>query len=296
MSSIQEKKERLAKLDATRAQIADFLKWKFQNSSFKGVWFYLMLTPAVAGVSHYLREGGKEGLAIALWIGIGYVAIPFWREAAYWKKAYTEHLWQVENFVSQLPPLERMTVNSKLQEAKQESDGKLLRVVCEDAANAMFNARNNLIKELTAQHEEGRIAPTWWRQLKDDGLEYQVKRLFQDLGFHASTTPSTGDGGIDVVVDFGNDATLLVQCKGWAGKVSVATVRELAGVVSHRRRASSNHAYIGCIVAANGLTAPAEGFAKANRLIALDEYNLAELARRTSKRQAIDYLESISPR
>ena len=252
--------------------------------------------PALGGVLHYLREGGKEGLAIALWIGIGYFAIPLWRESVYWKKAYNQHLGQVEDFVNQLPPTERIAIDRKLLEAKQESNGKLLRAVCEDAANAMLNARNNLIKELTAQHEEGRIVPTWWRQLRGDGLEYQVKRLFQDLGFPASTTPSTGDGGIDVVVDFGNDATLLVQCKGWAGKVSVATVRELAGVVSNRRRMSSDHAYIGCIVAANGLTAPAEGFAKANRLIALDEYNLAELARRTSKRQAIDYLESISPR
>lgn len=296
MSSIQEKKERLAKLDATRAQVATFLKREFEEPGFKTGWYYFMLTPALTGASYFYRTEGKDGLGIALLIVIGYLIFPIWRESVNWRKAYTRHVLQVENFVNRVPGAEQATLHKRLSEAKQESNGKLLRAVCEDAASAMFNARNNLIKELTAQHEEGRILPGWWRQLKGEGLEYQVKRLFQDVGFPANTTPATADGGVDVVVDFGNGAALLVQCKGWAGKVSVATVRELAGVVSSRRRMSSNQAYIGCIVAANGLTAPAEEFAKANKLITLDEYNLAELARHTSKRQAIDYLESISPR
>ena len=95
----------------------------------------------------------------------------------------------------------------------------------------------------------------WWRSLRGVALEAALTMLLEEHGIEVRGTPASGDGGIDLIFKFQN-RSYLVQCKGWADKVGVATVREMAGVLS---RAGGDTK--GVIVAPNGFTEGAIKFA-----------------------------------
>lgn len=107
---------------------------------------------------------------------------------------------------------------------------------------------------LTAQAEWEYFSETtgegFWRSLRGTDLENAVERLFLERGWEVETTALTGDGGIDLMLRRGA-RKICVQCKGYAKPVSVAAVREIAGVCS-----ASNAEPM--LVVVNGITKPAQ--------------------------------------
>lgn len=111
----------------------------------------------------------------------------------------------------------------------------------------------------------------YWRALRGTDLEWAAARLFRDREWSASTTAATGDGGVDLVLKFGH-REFHCQCKGHAKPVSVAAVREIAGVC-----AASDA--IPMLIVVNGVTGPALEEARKLSVIVLDSTDLAAFAR-----------------
>lgn len=111
----------------------------------------------------------------------------------------------------------------------------------------------------------------YWRALRGSDLEWAVARVFREQGWEVRTTPTTGDGGIDLVLQYAN-AKFFCQCKGHAKPISVAAVREIAGVC-----VASNA--IPMLIVVNGVTGPASKAAQELSVIVWDSAQLAAFAR-----------------
>lgn len=110
----------------------------------------------------------------------------------------------------------------------------------------------------------------FWQALRGTDLEDAVARLFRERGWHVEKTALTGDGGIDLRLRRdGRD--ICVQCKGYAKPVSVAAVREIAGVCSASRAEPM-------LVVVNGITKPAQAEAGAYSVTVWDSRELARFA------------------
>lgn len=99
----------------------------------------------------------------------------------------------------------------------------------------------------------------YWSPLRGVALEVETAKFFQRLGWSVSGTPTVGDGGVDLILRK-QQATVFIQCKGLKSKVSVATVRDAAGVKARYKP----DRFI--IVAPNGFTSGSIEFAKASRI------------------------------
>lgn len=94
---------------------------------------------------------------------------------------------------------------------------------------------------------EARIA--YWLPLRGVQFELAVAGLLRKRGCLVETTKATGDGGIDLRVTL-NKKTYFCQCKGHAKPISVAPVREIAGV-SRARGAYATHQCPSCLASYN---------------------------------------------
>ena len=111
----------------------------------------------------------------------------------------------------------------------------------------------------------------FWRALRGTALEHAAARLFRDRGWQVATTATTGDGGIDLVLTF-SKGKFFCQCKGHAKPVSVAAVREIAGVC-----AASDASPM--LIVVNGITGPARKEAQNLAVAVWDSRELASFAR-----------------
>ena len=111
----------------------------------------------------------------------------------------------------------------------------------------------------------------YWQALRGTDFEYAAAMLFKRRGCNVTTTKGSGDGGIDLILYIGARA-FWCQCKGHAKPVSVAPVREIAGVCV-RGQASP------VILAVNGFTGPAIAAAGELGVACLDASDLCNLAR-----------------
>ncbi|MHB8088739.1 MAG: restriction endonuclease [Anaerolineaceae bacterium] len=74
------------------------------------------------------------------------------------------------------------------------------------------------------------------RTQKNTGLDFEnrVKKLLESMGFTATTTKATSDGGIDIVA-FNQSPMLrgkyIIQCKDWKNPVGEPVLRDLYGLV-----------------------------------------------------------------
>ena len=108
------------------------------------------------------------------------------------------------------------------------------------------------------------------------GIPFEGKclRLLQQMGFTASSTTSTNDGGIDIIAIHPQPilaGKYIIQCKDWKGKVGVVVVRELYGVVS------SENANKGILITSSTFTKEAEEFARGKPLELIDGEQLERL-------------------
>jgi restriction system protein len=62
-----------------------------------------------------------------------------------------------------------------------------------------------------------------------------VAELYRSLGHQAKRTGSTGDHGVDVVVQARNGEKWIVQCKRWRGSVGEPVIRDFYGVLHHEK-------------------------------------------------------------
>lgn len=111
----------------------------------------------------------------------------------------------------------------------------------------------------------------YWQGLRGVEFEAAVALLLKRRSCNVTTTKGSGDGGVDLVVTIGGNA-LWCQCKGHAKAVSVAPIREIAGVCSRGQARA-------VIIAANGYTRPAVEAASDLGVAHLDARDLCNLAR-----------------
>ncbi|WP_153724874.1 restriction endonuclease [Heliorestis convoluta] len=90
-------------------------------------------------------------------------------------------------------------------------------------------------------------------------FENQVLNLVRKMGFEASSTKSTADGGVDIVA-YSNQPLMkgkyIIQCKDWKAPVGEPPVRDLYGVV-HSERANK-----GILITTSTFTSSAVKFAE----------------------------------
>ncbi len=70
--------------------------------------------------------------------------------------------------------------------------------------------------------------------LKPEQFEWLVEYLYEQMGYDASVTQYSKDGGVDVIAcknGIGESEKLIIQCKRYSNKVNVKAVRELLGVL-----------------------------------------------------------------
>jgi superfamily II DNA or RNA helicase len=93
-------------------------------------------------------------------------------------------------------------------------------------------------------------------------LEIAAGKLYEAMGYKASVTPYSRDGGIDVVAnrEIGySREKIAVQCKHQANPVGVQALRDLLGVVSADPSFTK-----GVLITISGITADADQFLKSN--------------------------------
>lgn len=67
-------------------------------------------------------------------------------------------------------------------------------------------------------------------------FEKLISNLLKKMGFEVEVTPSSGDGGVDVIANYSNPifkGKYLVQCKHWNQQVGQPEIRDLYGTVMH---------------------------------------------------------------
>ncbi len=106
--------------------------------------------------------------------------------------------------------------------------------------------------------------------LSPEDFEILIQLLFEKLGFEATRTQYTADGGIDLKLQ--KDGKLeLVQCKRYKGTVSVQTIREFYGVMIDNRVSK------GYIITTGHFTLPGKRFAEGKGIHLIDGTELAEM-------------------
>lgn len=95
--------------------------------------------------------------------------------------------------------------------------------VLEAKKRVRFNGESK-IDEILSQFQK-------WKYLDGQSFEKAIARLFKKKGYSVEYTPTSNDGGIDLLLTKGLER-IGVQCKAYNKNVGVAAVRELHGVKS----------------------------------------------------------------
>jgi len=111
------------------------------------------------------------------------------------------------------------------------------------------------------------------------GIEFElhVKTLLERQGWSVATTPTTCDGGIDLLATrtegVGGDIRLYVQCKNYQSPAGVDVVRQLNGVLPASQPGSR-----GVVACPGGFSAEARSFAKDRGILLWDRHHLFQLS------------------
>lgn len=111
----------------------------------------------------------------------------------------------------------------------------------------------------------------YWQGLRGMAFENAAAALFRRRGCEVTTTKGSGDGGVDLVLNLAGKA-YWCQCKAYAKPVSVAPIREIAGVCSRGQA-------MPVLLAVNGYTKPALDTANELGVRCLDAHHLCTFAR-----------------
>lgn len=137
------------------------------------------------------------------------------------------------------------------------------------AAMSWWNSRHRAAVLSRANANPAVIDNLSWQD-----FERLIGQAYRQQGYSVEEIGGRGpDGGVDLVLKRDGVETL-VQCKQWRDRrVGVSTVRELHGVMAHRRAGG------GIVVTLEGFTSEAQGFAKECNIRLLDRGALKVLLR-----------------
>jgi Holliday junction resolvase len=121
-------------------------------------------------------------------------------------------------------------------------------------AVAMFERRKR-------EHEESRARQQaqYWRSLSGVAFERELGKLFSIMGYAVSHTPSTADGGVDLLLRKDGNLTV-VQCKAHNKPISISVARELFASMMDFK---ADDAIIACF---EGVTKPVADYIKTKRI------------------------------
>lgn len=120
-----------------------------------------------------------------------------------------------------------------------------------------------------------RQSADFWLSLGGIEFEQEVGNLYKAMGYQVQFTPTTGDGGVDLILRHGIDV-IVVQCKAHASKVGIATARELVASMSDFNANSA------ILVAASGVTKPTRDYCAKRGIQILDAMDLAKAQRQVN--------------
>ena len=118
------------------------------------------------------------------------------------------------------------------------------KIVNADLARKISAYKNDLKQY---EEERKRKAIDFWQSLSGYQFETEVAKLYEKLGYAATVTKASCDGGVDIILKKDNEH-IAVQCKHHQNPVGPNDVRALMGVV-----AAQNYEY-GIFVSLNGFT------------------------------------------
>jgi hypothetical protein len=133
--------------------------------------------------------------------------------------------------------------------------------------------KNSHDKEIADyNHRLEKRQEAYWRSLSGVAFERELEKLFSLMGYKVTLTPSTGDGGVDLLLR--KDRTLtVIQCKAHVGRIPIGVARELsASMVDFH----ADDAMIACF---DGVTGPVAEYIKTRRISVLDLNTILVLQR-----------------
>lgn len=118
---------------------------------------------------------------------------------------------------------------------------------------------------------------------KMEGIEFEqyLKAHFQKLGYHVTTTKTTGDYGADLLLKKGKEVTV-VQAKRYQSKIGIKAVQEVIGARGYY------HASRGLVVTNSYFTKNAFQLAKANQIELWDRNKLIEVMIISNEKELIE--------
>ena len=105
------------------------------------------------------------------------------------------------------------------------------------------------------------------QNLSPSAFEQLVKEVFDGLGYRATVTGRSGDEGVDLVLEKGNERSI-TQCKRYKGQVGQSVIREFYGTVVHEK------ADRGYVVTTGTFSLPAQAWAQGKNLVLVDGVDL----------------------
>jgi HJR/Mrr/RecB family endonuclease len=148
-----------------------------------------------------------------------------------------------------------------------------------ESAMSEYEAKMKIIKEESARKQREETFREI--QIKEtlDGLSPQefeliVLEAFSKLGYQATHTSWTADGGIDGILTQGK-TKIAIQCKKYQGKITEPALRDFYGAMKH-----SNFTQ-GIYVTTSNYTKPARDFAKGKNIRLMDGRDTLKMLRST---------------
>ena len=111
-----------------------------------------------------------------------------------------------------------------------------------------------------------------WQQLSGAEFEAELAVLFRKLGYQAEVTQTTGDEGIDILLEKGGKK-VIVQCKRYSKPVGVSVARELYGTLM------ASDASEGILACTGGVTSGVVDFISDKPLRVMDLPDIIELSK-----------------
>lgn len=110
-------------------------------------------------------------------------------------------------------------------------------------------------------------------------FEEMIVELYRIRGHRAKRTGSTGDHGVDVVVQAKNGEKWIAQCKRWRGTVGEPVIRDFYGVMHHEK------ADMGAVFTTGRFSGRAQKWAKGKPIYLCDGNELLKLWKRARARK-----------
>ena len=139
-------------------------------------------------------------------------------------------------------------------------------------------ARDTAIKRHKAAQLSTMAERAPWLSYSGVEFERALANLLEGLGYHVQLTPTSGDGGIDLVVKR-EGKTTVVQCKQHRSRSDPAVVRELYGVMIAFK---AHKALLACT---GGFTKGARSFAQGKPILLWSIDDLVQWGEEANKRE-----------